>query len=309
MKQAIGIDFGGTTVKIGVVEGSQVLDKAPPIATQDYLDATTLIDDIARTVHTLQESFPNICAIGAGMPGFVDFPTGRVHNLTNVQGWKNVFLKKELEDRLHLPATIDNDANAMAYAEWKVGAGMGMNHLVAITLGTGVGGGLIIDGKLARGANSVGSELGHVSINYKGRTGPYGNHGGLEEYIGNNEIVARARELYREAGHRLSLDDCSPKTLAESAQAGDPIALLVWDGIAEKLACALTSTVFLLNPEAIIIGGGVSKAGPLLFKPLQEKLFSQIGDPFKEHLQILPAHFGNEAGMLGAANLALETFE
>ena len=240
------------------------------------------------------------------MPGFVDYPTGRVHRLTNVEGWVDIFLKKELEDRLKLPTTVDNDANAMAYAEWKVGAGQGMNHLVAITLGTGVGGGIVIDGKLARGANSVGSELGHVSINYKGRTGPYGNHGGLEEYIGNNEIVARARELYREAGQRLSLDDCSPKTLAESANNGDPIAMLVWDGIAEKLACALTSTVFLLNPEAIIIGGGVSKAGPLLFKPLEEKLFSQIGAPFKEHLKILPAQFGNEAGMLGAANLALE---
>lgn len=306
MKQAIGIDFGGTTVKIGVVDGSQVLDKAPPIATQDYQDAPSLIDDIARTVTSLQCNFPDISAIGAGMPGFVDYPTGRVHRLTNVEGWVDIFLKKELEDRLKLPTTVDNDANAMAYAEWKVGAGQGMNHLVAITLGTGVGGGIVIDGKLARGANSVGSELGHVSINYKGRTGPYGNHGGLEEYIGNNEIVARARELYREAGQRLSLDDCSPKTLAESANNGDPIAMLVWDGIAEKLACALTSTVFLLNPEAIIIGGGVSKAGPLLFKPLEEKLFSQIGEPFKEHLKILPAQFGNEAGMLGAANLALE---
>ncbi len=306
MKQAVGIDFGGTTVKIGVVEGSQVLDKAPPIATQDYPDATSLIDDIARTVKLMQKGFPEIAAAGAGMPGFVDFPTGRVHRLTNVEGWVDIFLKKELEDRLEMPAVVDNDANAMAYAEWKVGAGQGMNHLVALTLGTGVGGGLIIDGKLARGANSVGSELGHVSINYKGRTGPYGNHGGLEEYIGNHEIVARARELYREAGHRLSLDDCSPKTLAESAQKGDPVALQVWDGIAEKLACALTSTVFLLNPEAIIIGGGVSKAGDLLFQPLQEKLFSQIGKPFQEHLQILPAQFGNEAGMIGAANLALE---
>ena len=305
IKQAIGIDFGGTTVKIGVVQGSEILDKAPPIATPDYLDAASLIDDIARTVKSLRASFPDVGTIGAGMPGFVDFHTGRVHELTNVRGWKNVYLKKELEDRLQLPTTVDNDANAMAYAEWKVGAGQGMNHLVALTLGTGVGGGLIIDGRLARGSNSVGSELGHVSINYRGRTGPFGNHGGLEEYIGNNEIVARARELYREAGHRLSLDDCSPKTLAESAEEGDPVALLVWDGIAEKLACALTSTVFLLNPEAIIIGGGVSKAGALLFEPLQEKLFSQIGEPFKEHLKILPAHFGNEAGMIGAANLSL----
>jgi glucokinase len=305
-KQAIGVDFGGTTVKVGVVDGDRVIDKAPPIATQDYLTAAPLIDDIARIVRELCLRFPEVAAIGAGMPGFVDFPTGRVHRLTNVEGWTDISLKKELEDRLDLPAIIDNDANAMAYAEWKFGAGMGCQHLVALTLGTGVGGGLVIDGKMARGANSVGSELGHISINYKGRTGPYGNPGGLEEYIGNNEIVARARELYREAGQRLSLDNCSPKTLAASAEAGDPVAIQVWDGIAEKLACALTSTVFLLNPEVIIIGGGVSKAGKLLFEPLQKKLFSQIGVPFREHLRILPAQFGNEAGMIGAANEALE---
>jgi len=306
-EQAIGIDFGGTTVKIGVVEGTQILDKSPPIATPDYTSASALIDDIARTIRSLQEQFPNITAIGAGMPGFVDFPTGRVHNLTNVAGWKNIFLKKELEERLQLPATVDNDANAMAYAEWKIGAGKGINHLIALTLGTGVGGGLIIDGKLARGANSVGAELGHVCIDYQGRTGPYGNRGGLEEYIGNNEIVAQAREHYRKNKQPLPPNQCSPKSLAEAAQNGDPIAIQVWNDIAEKLASALTSAIFLLNPEAIIIGGGVSKAGPLLFEPLEEKLFAQIGAPFKEHLKILPAHFGNEAGILGAAHIALDT--
>lgn len=306
MKQSVGIDFGGTTVKIGVVEGSELVEKSPPIATQDYPDAPSLIDDIARTVQSLQRDHPEIAAVGAGMPGFVDFPTGRVHRLTNVQGWVNIFLKKELEDRLQLPATIDNDANAMAYAEWKVGAGQGMNHLIALTLGTGVGGGLIINGQLARGAYSVGSELGHISIDYKGRTGPYGNHGGLEEYIGNNEIMASATALYREAGQQPPPNNCSPKALAEVAETGDPVALQVWDEIAEKLACALTSAVFLLNPEAIIVGGGVSKAGDLLFKPLEEKLFSQIGAPFKEHLKILPARFSNDAGLIGAATLALE---
>ena len=306
MRQAIGIDFGGTTVKIGVVQGSEVLDKAPSIATTEYRDAPSLIEDICRTIEELRKRFPDLAAVGAGMPGFVDYPTGRVHRLTNVAGWTNILLKDKLTNRLNLPATIDNDANAMAYAEWKLGAGKGLNHLVALTLGTGVGGGLIIDGKLARGANSVGSELGHICIDYKGRTGPYGNPGGLEEYIGNNEIAADARLRYREAGEHHSLSACSPKALAEAAAKGDPIALAVWEHIALKLAAALTSTVFLLNPEAIIIGGGVAKAGPVLFEPLTKKLLSQVGDPFKEHLQILPAHFSNEAGMIGIANLALE---
>ncbi|MDP0490693.1 MAG: ROK family protein [Verrucomicrobiota bacterium JB023] len=306
MQQAIGIDFGGTTVKIGVVEGSNVLDKAPPISTPDYLNSTELIDDIARTARDLMAEHPHIVAVGAGMPGFVDFPTGRVHNLTNVVGWRDVFLKKELEERLKIPVSVENDANAMAYAEWKQGAGQGYNHIIALTLGTGVGGGLIIDGRMARGANYVGSELGHISIDYQGRVGPYGNKGGLEEYIGNNEIAATARDLYRAGGSERAMDLCTPRELAIAANEGDPIALQVWDDVAEKLACGLVSTVFLLNPEAIIIGGGVAKAGKLLFEPLTQKLFSQIGEPFREHLKILPARFGNEAGMIGAANLALE---
>ena len=302
---AIGIDFGGTSVKLGVVDQTEILNLAPPIATQDYPDAASLIDDISRSIEGLRKKFPAVAAVGAGLPGFVDYRTGTVHNLTNVPGWKMLPFRDELHKRVGLPVQIDNDANAMAWAEWKYGAGKGMNHIVALTLGTGVGGGLIIDGKLARGANYVGGEIGQMSIDYKGKAGAYNNKGALEDYIGNREIAAHACQKYEAAGKSRPLSQCSPRDLAVAAEAGDPIAIEIWDSIGEKLANILLDCCFLLNPEAIILGGGVSKAGDLLFEPTTRHLHAQLGAPFKEHLKIIPAQFGNEAGMLGAAGLAL----
>ena len=303
---SVGIDFGGTSIKMGVVSGSQLVSKAEPIVTADFPKVTDLIDQIASNVEAFRREHSEISAIGVGVPGFVDFKEGRIHRLTNVPGWENIYLRTELEKRLNLPTVIENDANAMAYAEWKLGSGLGLSHLIALTLGTGVGGGLIIDGHLARGAHSVGGELGHISIDYQGLRGPYNNPGGLEEYLGNREFTARAKKQYQDAGKTPPEEELNPKVLAQAATEGDEVALQLWDDFATFLACALTSSVFLLNPEAIILGGGVAQAGPLLFEPLKEKLFSQIGKPFRENLQVLPAAFGNEAGILGCAALAIE---
>jgi len=303
---AIGIDFGGTSVKTGVLYRSNIIDEAPRIDTQEFEEAGPLIEKIHQTIEGLRARHPKISAIGVGMPGFVDFPTGMVHRLTNVKGWVNIHLKRQLGGLCALPVTVENDANCMAYAEWKRGAGRGVNHLVALTLGTGVGGGIIVDGRVVRGSNFAAGELGQTSIDYQGRVGAYGNRGSLEDYIGNQEIAAMAAESCRQAGGEKSLDDCEPAQLALSAAQGDQVALKIWDKIAEILATALMNCCWLLNPEAIIIGGGVAKAGPLLFDPLNQYLRNQLSGPFKDDLQILPARFGNEAGIIGAATLALE---
>ena len=187
---AIGIDFGGTTVKIGVVYRSNIIDSAPPIATQDYEDPDDLIAAMLRVINELRHEHPGIAAIGVGMPGFVNFEEGIVYNLTNVRGWVEIPLKKRLADATHLPVIVENDANCMAYAEWKRGAGRGLQHLVAITMGTGVGGGIIANGMMIRGANYGAGEIGQTSIDFEGREGAYGNRGALEDYVGNNEIAA-----------------------------------------------------------------------------------------------------------------------
>ena len=173
---SIGIDFGGTSIKTGVVRGCEIVDHAPPIATQDFESPDELIATMVRTVEDLRARHSDIRAVGVGMPGFVDFEKGLVLNLTNVRGWQNIPLKARLEEALKLPVSADNDANCMAYAEWKKGAGRGYSHLVCAALGTGVGGGIIANGKMVRGAKFGAGEIGQTSIDYQGRIGHYGNH-------------------------------------------------------------------------------------------------------------------------------------
>lgn len=303
---AIGVDFGGTSVKFGVLYRSNIIDQAPAISTPDFDGPEALIGAMLRVIEDLRERHPRIEAIGVGVPGFVHFERGIVHNLTNVPGWVSIPLKKLLSDETHLPVVVENDANCMAYAEWKRGAGRGLNHLVALTLGTGVGGGVVANGKMVRGAQFGAGEVGQMSIDWRGRRGAYGNLGALEDYVGNNEIAADARQSYADAGEERHLAEFTPAALSKAALLGDEIALKIWDDIAAKLATAIMNCCWLLNPQAVIIGGGISKAGDLLFNPLTAHLYSQLSGPFKEHLMVLPARFGTEAGMVGAAALALE---
>jgi glucokinase len=303
---AIGIDFGGTTVKAGVVFRGNIVDQALPISTQDFIHPGDLIDALVRVIEDLRHRHPSVAAIGIGMPGFVDYERGYIHSLTNVPGWEGVPLKKILEEKAQLDAVIENDANCMAYAEWKRGAGRGLKHLVCLTLGTGVGGGIIVNGQLVRGARHGAGEIGQTSIDYKGRAGHYGNLGALEDYVGNREIAICAHEAYLQAGVHKELEDCTPVALTMAAHAGDAVALAIWDEVGRKLATAIMNCCWLLNPQAVIIGGGVARAGELLFQPLTAHLFAQLSPPFKDHLMILPARFGNEAGTIGAAALALE---
>jgi len=304
---AIGIDFGGTTVKVGVVFRSSIIDHAPPIATQEFDEPGELIDAMVRVVEDLRARHPDIGAIGIGMPGFVDFDQGYVYNLTNVRGWVGIQLKKIFEEKTGLPVSVENDANCMAYAEWKRGAGRGRKHIVCMSLGTGVGGGIIANGQLIRGARFGAGEIGQTSIDYQGKTGNYGNLGALEDYIGNNEITARAVQDYATAGIERSANECTPAALAISAHKGDEVALKIWDDVGRMLATAAMNCCWLLNPEAIIIGGGVARAGEVLFNPFSDYLMEQLSGPFKDHLMILPARFGHEAGTIGAATLALES--
>ncbi|MGB2401864.1 MAG: ROK family protein [Akkermansiaceae bacterium] len=303
---ALGIDFGGTSVKFGVVRGNEVIAQAPPIATEDFREAEPLIDAIIYIIEDLRTHHPEIAAIGVGVPGFVDFKTGTIHNLTNVRGWTNIALRDILQERTKLPVAVENDANCMAYAEWKVGAGMGKDHLVCITLGTGVGGGIITHGHMLRGAHSVAGELGQTSIDFAGREGAYGNLGSLEDYIGNNEIAADARQFYASRDIDRSITECTPVALSQAAAQGDLIAVEIWQGIAQKLACTVVNACWLLNPSAIIIGGGVAKAGELLFDPLKVSIQNQLAPAFLNELEIIPARFSNDAGIIGAATLALE---
>ncbi|MCB1228340.1 MAG: ROK family protein, partial [Verrucomicrobiales bacterium] len=248
-RTSIGIDFGGTSVKLGVCCGGELLHIDTPIQTANFHGPSALIGEMAARVAALRQQYPDIAAIGVGVPGLVDFDHGFVHELTNVPGWKHVPLKAVLGEKTGLPVTVDNDANAMAYAEFRYGAARGLKNVVALTMGTGIGGALVLDGKMYRGTGFAAGEIGQMSIDYDGVAGHYGNLGALEKYTGNQQIAEHAVRRYAEAGIDKELTECSPKAIAEAAQAGDDIARGVWGEVADWLGTALANIAWLLNPD------------------------------------------------------------
>ncbi len=303
---AVGIDFGGTSVKIGVSRADEILELAEPIETRAHPDAVSLIDAMSDQVASFREKYAGIAAVGAGVPGLVDFDRGHTHELTNVRGWEHLPFRDMLAERTGLPTTIDNDANCMVYAEWRYGAGRGMKNIVALTLGTGIGGGLVLDDRLYRGSQFGAGEIGQMSLDFAGKDGPYGNTGAIECYMGNQRITELAIAHYAKAGIEKSPEECTPKALADAAASGDETALAIWNQLAEWLGTVLSGIVWLLNPDAVVIGGGVAKAGDLLFEPLREKVRSTLSPVLQEHMQFLPARFGNEAGIIGSAAQAVD---
>ncbi len=301
---AMGIDFGGTSVKFGICEGAKIIHNAEPIDTTAYYDRgpDALIAAITDRVNELRSSHPTVASIGAGVPGLVDFERGHIFEITNVPGWIDIPFRDKLAARTGLPTTVDNDANCMAYAEWQHGAGQGYNNLVAITLGTGVGGGLILNGQLHRGAQFCAGEIGNTSIDHNKPGASGGMPGIIEKFVGNRQIAEHAVQLYAAAGIEKSIDDCTPKSLSG---ASDEIATQVWQDIAHWLAIAVANSIWLLNPQAIVIGGGVANAGDILFDPLEERLKQILSPVLAENLKLIPAKFGNESGTIGAAAQAV----
>lgn len=304
---AIGIDFGGTTIKSAIVEKGVVLQRGAIIDTQGVGDSTALITALEREIAHLRAQHGNIVALGIGLPGLVDSAGGIVHRLSNVPGWTDVPLRDLLRRRTGLAAMIENDANAMAYGEWKYGAARDGTNVVCITLGTGVGGGLILNGELYRGSNLGAGEVGQMSIDLRGRPGNYGNLGALEKYVGNVQITERAHAFYARSAEPRDLGRCTPAELSTAARAGDPIALGIWQEVGTEIGAALASVVWLLNPDAIVIGGGIANAGELVFEPIRRTIAERTISVLSEELNIVPAQLGNDAGIIGSAELALDT--
>lgn len=312
-KFAIGVDFGGTSVKLARVSAAGVIEARDAFPTPPGVPAW--LDALAPRVAALVDSAadPSACAgVGVGVPGFVDFDRGFVFDLANVPGWKEVPLADLIQQRLSMPARIENDVNAMAAGECAYGAGRGLTDAVFVTLGTGVGGGLLLNGKIYRGAHSMAGEIGHMTIDMHGIRSPMGI-GGVEQYTGNRRIAAYAlaridagadgSAILRAAGGIP--DDVTPKAIAEAAAAGDPLALEVFDHVADCLSAMMSSAAYLIQPQAFIVGGGVSAAGDILFNPLKKHLAERLNPVFFSRLEIRPAALGNDAGVIGCASLAM----
>lgn len=314
-KYAVGVDFGGTNVKLALVNAQGKIVAREKFVTRAAASQAAWMEAVAvaieRMLAALKLKKTALAGVGVGVPGFVDFARGFIHDLTNVPGWTAVPLAAKMKKKLGLPAYVDNDANLMALGEIAFGGGKNLRHAVFLTLGTGVGGGIVLDGKLYRGAYSMAGELGHVSIDLHGIVSPQGR-GGLEQYVGNRRIVKYTIKLLQSGrASRLpelcngDLTKITPELIAAAAQQGDEFACGVFDYVADCLAAALASVTYLLQPEAFIIGGGVAASGAVLFDPLRKHLVERLDRHFAQRIKVLPAKLGNDAGAVGGATLAL----
>lgn len=301
-KFIIGIDLGGTNLKVALMDSRYRIRARDVLSTKNFRAKEELISAIAgRVTDMLAESGLNrrqILGLGLGVPGPVDAHKGLVHFFPNIPGWKEVHLKDILQKRLSLPVFLDNDAKLMALAEHRLGAARGAKNAVCLTLGTGVGAGIIIEGSLYRGRDNASGEIGHMPIN---ASGPRCNCKGsacLEAYIGNARILKQAKGIFRR--------DVTLEKLSALARSGNKKALGIWMDVARYLAVALTGVVNLLNPECIVIGGGVANAGGILFNYVRRIVSERAMKVQSKGLRIEKARLGSDAGLIGAAIMVKE---
>ncbi|MEM9273928.1 MAG: ROK family protein [Cyanobacteria bacterium P01_F01_bin.143] len=288
-QQVIGIDIGGTTVSLGCfgLEGNCL--ESINLATPQPATPEAIISAIAHPIQILSDKY-NCQAIGVGMPGPTD-ATNRIARVgINLPDWTDIPLAQWLETRTNLPVTLSNDANAAAVGEAWLGAGRDIDNFILLTLGTGVGGAIFINGKLFTGSYGAAGELGLVTLYPEGYPCNSGNQGSLEQYA---SIGAIRRMTGKE-----------PLELGELAAQGDRESLAFWQEYGTTLGAGITSLVYVLTPEAIILGGGISASAEYFFPATLAEINRRVHPSSRLGLKLLKAELGNRAGMIGAAKLA-----
>ena len=312
MALTIGVDVGGTKVAGGVVdEEGKILAhdrRETPARSVDAVLATIVsVVQKLRTEHEVQ-------AVGIGMPGFVDQTRSRVLVVPNLAEWHDKPLREHMETALDLPVVVENDANAAAWGEVAFGAGRGESDVVCVTVGTGVGGGIVIGGELHRGRFGVAAEIGHIEIVPDGRLCGCGQRGCWEQYASGNALVRDARERAADdrfaAAQMLALGDGTPEGIrgehvTAAAKAGDPVAMAAFAQLGWRLAEGMADLAAILDPGLFVLGGGVSEAGELLLNPVRVNYVEQLTGGFGRPIApVKVAELGNGAGLVGVADLA-----
>ncbi|PTM56630.1 ROK family glucokinase [Desmospora activa] len=309
----IGIDLGGTSMKLGIVdENGKLLDKLEK-PTRGEEGAETGLARMAEHARELAEMsgqpWSRVAGLGIGLPGFLDIERGEIIRLTNIP-WERVPVRTVLEAKLGVPVVIDNDANVAALGEAWSGAGTGIGDIVCITLGTGVGGGVIVDGRLVHGVSGMAGEIGHICMEENGALCGCGKRGCVETIASATGMMRLVKEGL--AAGRQSLlhqpaqqGELNTRTLFAAAEQQDVLALEVIDRATDALGRLMAILSVVNNPAAFIVGGGVSRAGERLFTPLRQSYAQHALAAAARGVQILPAQLGNDAGMIGAAALTV----
>lgn len=312
----VGVDLGGTNVVVGAMSADgkhhyamRSIPTSPELGAESVAERIVgsiegvILDTIAET----DASRRDVIGVGIGAPGPLDRDKGIVIVAPNL-GWKNFPLRDRISEKLHLPATLDNDANCATVGEWWQGAAMGGRNVIGMTIGTGIGGGLIIDGALFHGASDVAGEIGHTTIDLNGRHCKCGNYGCLEAYASGPAIAVRAREvLVREETASLlpsmvggKLDAITAETVYKAAQQGDAVASEIVRDTARYLGVGIANLLNILNADVVVVAGGVTQAGDALFIPLQAEVRRRAFRPAVDATRIVPGALPGTAGVVGA---------
>jgi glucokinase len=310
VRYIVGIDLGGTNIVVGTVaeDGSELLGLVSE-PTLPELGADAVVARIVKLAHAsiAAAGRRDVAGVGIGSPGPLDTKTGVVI-LTPDLGWVNMPLRDRVSDALKLPTTLDNDANCAIFGEWWRGAAQGVDHVVGLTIGTGIGGGIVLGGEIYHGASDVAGEIGHMTIEANGRACKCGNQGCLEAYASGPAIAARAVEGI-EAGAKSALPQYVARDLSritaqivyEAANDGDAYAQQVVRETAMLLGAGVSNIVNIFNPGVVVICGGVTLAGDKLFGPLTSEVHRRAFKPAWEVCRIVPGTLTGTAGVYGAA--------
>lgn len=312
-KYRIGVDVGGTNVKIALVDLDGKIAFSNTVPTRAEMGYEAGVNNIKQAIKDLmQESNQTnktVEAIGFGLPGQIDYKEGIVKNLPNIPGWVNIPLAKIIEDEFLIPTRLDNDVRCAALGELNFGAGKGCENLICITVGTGIGSGIILNGKLVRGAANAAGEIGHIKMEMNG--GPLcgcGDYGCFEAYASGPAIVTMAKEYIsggKSAKYKEMAADgiITPYIVAQAALQGDTVSIQIFKQMGKIIGIGLASVVNLLNPEKIIIGGGVADAGDILLEPIRRTIQDRAMPIQANSLKVVPAQLANGAGVIGASLL------
>lgn len=300
-KYLIAVDLGGTNTKLGLLDSKLKILSKRVLPTKGFTSKEDLIDGLIISIEEMlgdkNITKKSLLGVGMGLPGPVDPVRGVVHYFPNIPGWKEVHLRELMKSQLKLNVFIDNDSNLAAFAEYKFGASKNTTSSICVTLGTGVGGGIIINGKIYRGHNYSAGEVGHIPINEDGPKCNCGGMGCLERYIGNRFILQDANLLFDK---EYTLEEIS-----QMAKKGNKTALSIWTDVGRHLGIALTGVVNFFNPEMIVLGGGISAAGKILFDTVKKTIKERAMYPANA-VKIEKARLSENVGIIGAACLVLE---
>jgi glucokinase len=312
-RAVLALDIGGTKLAAGVVDRSGRLHSflvVPSQAEQGPEPVLARLFELGR--EAVAESgigWDEIGAVGIGCGGPLDADEGVLLAPPHLPGWRDVPVVALAAEAYGRPALLENDATAAAWGEHRYGAGAGTTNMVYLTISTGVGGGVVVGGRLYRGSGGNGAELGHVTVDWRGRRcRGCGRNGCLEAYASGTSIVERAREAITRDGTSVlaGRNGLTATDVAAAAGAGDAVASAVWRETVEALACGLTSIVNLFEPELVVIGGGVSRSGEQLLAPVREWVRANAIAPAGRAAEIVPAALGDHVGVVGAAAIAYD---